>query len=204
MDIDHALIVSFVPGLDPDVLRADSSAVALALSTSVIPDGMCCYKATGISVVSGGARSLKICVCPYWATISALPHQTNGYCAFTKSGDWQDGVGLLWDQVKECGVNDDPDGDFDDVAIIDPMACDVGPAVEADFSAIMALHRGFREQCNWSGTTDFTSHETPLPNLTWGNQKIENIKRWLDQGGFDWEVDAALKRKAKVNHEDTK
>ena len=61
-----------------------------------------------------------------------------------------------------------------------------------------ALHRGFREPAREICGTTFTSWEQPLPNLTWSRQRIENVKRWIDQGGFDWEVAAALKRKAKT------
>ena len=36
-----------------------------------------------------------------------IPTQDNGYCRYTKTGDWtHPAVGLLWDQVKECGVNE--------------------------------------------------------------------------------------------------
>lgn len=70
--------------------------------------------------------------------------------------------------------------------------------LDTDHSHRMALHRGFNEQCSQIAGTDFTSHEQPLPNLTWNRQSIENIKHWLGQGGFDWEVDAANKRKAKT------
>jgi hypothetical protein len=31
----------------------------------------------------------------------------NGYCKFLRAGDWQkDGTFLLWEQLKECGVNE--------------------------------------------------------------------------------------------------
>ncbi|MCE6957884.1 hypothetical protein LAZ40_02275 [Cereibacter sphaeroides] len=72
------------------------------------------------------------------------------------------------------------------------------PVEEPDFETLLALHRGFREQAREVAGTAFTSWEQPLPNLTWSRQRIENVKHWLDQGGFDWEVEAALKRKAKT------
>ena len=68
------------------------------MDESKIPNGMYCYDDNGI--------------CPYWSLREDKPYQDNGYCAFMKEGDWDiDGVGLLWDQVKECGVNEDWDND---------------------------------------------------------------------------------------------
>ena len=60
---------------------------------ALIPQGNYCY----------GEK----CKCPFWDVIEEFPHQDNGYCHYLKSGDWQDqGIGLLWDQCKECGVNE--------------------------------------------------------------------------------------------------
>jgi len=85
---------------------------------SKIPYGSYCYDKNGI--------------CPYWSINSDFPEQYNGYCAFLEKGDWDlnrerewidvktkikltaDEIGLpmslLWDQVKECGVNEDCSG----------------------------------------------------------------------------------------------
>ena len=57
------------------------------------------------------------------------------------------------------------------------------------------LHRGFRDQHKENYGTEFTSWETPLPQLTWSHQSVEKIKSWLEAGGFPWEVEEALKRK---------
>jgi hypothetical protein len=55
---------------------------------SVIPIGIYCYDENG--------------VCPYWS----LKGYRNGYCKFLDIEDDQiDGLGLLWDQCKECGIN---------------------------------------------------------------------------------------------------
>lgn len=44
--------------------------------------------------------------CPYWSRNPDKHQQESGYCAYAEYGDWQHGgFGLLWDQVKECGVN---------------------------------------------------------------------------------------------------
>ena len=91
-------------------------------SKSNIPKGMYCYDQDG--------------VCPYWSINKDLPEQENGYCSFLDKSDyqrneelgeiqWQNGKGeitrisipheipmsLIWDQVKECGINDDDDED---------------------------------------------------------------------------------------------
>lgn len=59
---------------------------------SVIPAGIYCYDQNGL--------------CPYWSSRADKHHQENGYCSFLEVGDWEvKGCSLLWDQVKECGVN---------------------------------------------------------------------------------------------------
>ena len=73
-------------------------------SEDVIPEGMYCYSRSSI-VENSDTRTLI--PCPYWGMDSTRRSQENGYCAYLKSGDWSDdGVSLLWDQVKECRVND--------------------------------------------------------------------------------------------------
>ena len=64
------------------------------MDESRIPHGPYCYDENG--------------VCPYWSRRDDKPKQASGYCAFLDSGDWEGpGIGLLWDQCKECGVNDE-------------------------------------------------------------------------------------------------
>ena len=75
-------------------------------------------------------------LCPYWDMIDGLPHQESGYCHYLKRGDIDRNndenyilqqidlktgkvikeipapdaefpIGLLWDQCKECGINED-------------------------------------------------------------------------------------------------
>ena len=63
------------------------------LDEKLIPKGGYCYDENGL--------------CPYWDMLKSQPKQMNGYCHFLKCGDWEiDGLHLLWDQVKECGIND--------------------------------------------------------------------------------------------------
>lgn len=97
--------------------------------TSVIPPGHYCY----VPDMEKNANKdkddhrLYIKTCPYWSIRKDKPEQANGYCSFMEKGDWEInedatvidmktgevtevsdlpfGVGLLWDQVKECGEN---------------------------------------------------------------------------------------------------
>jgi hypothetical protein len=75
----------------------DGNSVDLILPTDVIPEGDYCY---------GGSRRDK---CPYWYSNEKQPYQLNGGCKYLNAGDWVDmddgGTFLLWDQVKECGIN---------------------------------------------------------------------------------------------------
>ena len=86
---------------------------------NLIPRGVYCYDEVG--------------VCPYWDSDKDKPYQYNGYCWFLEKGDWDlnkekkwtntqtgeietgDEIGLpmslLWDQCKECGIDDDIDED---------------------------------------------------------------------------------------------
>lgn len=62
----------------------------------VIPRGPYCYDENG--------------VCPFWCREPTKQPQEDGYCSYLGKGDWQlEGFSLLWDQVKECDVNDDDD-----------------------------------------------------------------------------------------------
>lgn len=76
---------------------------------SLIPQGPYCYKITSKwKLKSNGLPYYETEKCPYWSMREDKPRQQNGYCSFLDAGDWQeDGTMLLWDQVKECGINDD-------------------------------------------------------------------------------------------------
>lgn len=60
---------------------------------SLIPPGPYCYTRGPFKI------------CPFWDSIEQFPKQGNGYCHFMRCGDDVRG-GLLWDQCKECGIND--------------------------------------------------------------------------------------------------
>lgn len=83
-------------GLSQAVLHIDDA-------SALIPRGNYCYTTLGID--DTGKTSIRLC--PFWDKIKSFPSQSNGYCHFMKRGDFQDhGFGLLWDQCKECGVNE--------------------------------------------------------------------------------------------------
>jgi len=95
--------------------------------TSLIPKGEYCYG-------EGGK-------CPYWSLKEGLPEQENGYCSYLEKSDydineeqgdipWKTGkdnsvvlitephaipIGLLWDQCKECGVNEWTEEDLEEL-----------------------------------------------------------------------------------------
>jgi hypothetical protein len=66
------------------------------------------------------------------------------------------------------------------------------------FAMRKALHRGFHDLHRENYGTEFTSWESPLPQLTWSHQSVEKIKSWLELGGFPWEVEAAIRRRSKI------
>lgn len=73
---------------------------------SFIPKGLYCYT---IESIDETTFRMKTNPCPYWRKFSdEYPEQESGYCTYLKKGDFmEDGTFLLWDQVKECGINDD-------------------------------------------------------------------------------------------------
>ena len=74
------------------------------LDVSVIPMGIYCHG----KIEEHDAGQLLAKPCPYWSIDESKPAQNNGYCKYLKLGDWElNGFPLLWDQVKECGINDD-------------------------------------------------------------------------------------------------
>jgi len=67
----------------------------------LIPQGHYCYEL--LSVESEGAMKIK--PCHYWSRRKDKPEQENGFCGYMDKGDWEiDGISLLWDQAKECGI----------------------------------------------------------------------------------------------------
>lgn len=67
--------------------------------TTVIPHGQYCY--VPITRDFLGLGKLVTRVCPYWQ----YRDENHGYCAYLEMADGEGDCFLLWDQVKECGVN---------------------------------------------------------------------------------------------------
>lgn len=79
----------------------------MAAAAEVVPQGGYCY--TPLSVVDG---RMHVRMCPYWKYNPRKPAQRTGCCTLMKAADWMPhprGTSLLWDQVKECGLNDSLD-----------------------------------------------------------------------------------------------
>lgn len=64
------------------------------VDVSKIPNGLYCWEREDDG---------KVKVCPYYGRIKEFSE--GGYCALKGIADWQDDMGLLWDQVKECNHN---------------------------------------------------------------------------------------------------
>lgn len=97
-----------------------------------IPHGMYCYTVISVDWKTG---IMKTDTCPFWDYDETQEEQHGGYCHYLKNGDWErnkeindksiiisekdkgktvsEVIGedfpssLLWDQCKECGINDD-------------------------------------------------------------------------------------------------
>jgi hypothetical protein len=66
---------------------------------SSIPHGSYCYFGSGLKPGSN---------CPFWDIDLTARDKDNGYCHYLGSGDNDDeAFGLLWDQCKACGINED-------------------------------------------------------------------------------------------------
>jgi hypothetical protein len=86
---------------------ADARHAMVGGDERIIPQGSYCYSVIGFVENENGIPSMNVKPCPYWGLDKDQPEQMGGYCAMLKSGDWhQGGTILLWDQVKECGLNE--------------------------------------------------------------------------------------------------
>jgi hypothetical protein len=73
-----------------------------------IPRGLYCYTFLGYATTPKGNTVIETERCPYWRREPGKHEQESGYCEFLQKGDWMEGgTVLLWDQVKECGINVD-------------------------------------------------------------------------------------------------
>ena len=74
------------------------------ITDSDIPVGEYCY--TILSVNNGRIQTK---VCPYWSGVVIIDDEKIGYCSKLNVDDSMDDYGLLFDQVKYCGINIDED-----------------------------------------------------------------------------------------------
>ena len=99
----------------------------MSLDTSRIPSGPYCYASVQGPEAEAALKErgvFKVIGCPYWERYNKdkhgpLPEElkeyektyTGAYCKFLKAGDWTEDrsqrTSLLWDQIKNCNVNDD-------------------------------------------------------------------------------------------------
>ncbi len=107
--------MSSSPEISRSVEAAEARAAELKGNIDVIPPGPYCYRPLGKGYTGeDGMFVYPIDPCPYWAMAEDKPHQENGYCAFMKIGDWmENGTWHLFDQLKECGIDDDLEFDED-------------------------------------------------------------------------------------------
>lgn len=93
--------------------RQDRYESRMAKAAEVVPHGMYCYEQTGPFAERKAADGSTVLAmptrtCPHWTLNGHKRDQENGYCRLMKKGDWMHlGPWLLWDQVKECGINKD-------------------------------------------------------------------------------------------------
>lgn len=95
-------------------MPSDSQSLELSVKkvVAIIPHGDYCYSILQEPCAETN-YALRVKTCPFWKLLDEHPHQMNGWCDYLKTGDMvEGGTDLLWDQVKECGVNS-PDGSID-------------------------------------------------------------------------------------------
>lgn len=92
----------------------------MTAAAAIVPQGSYCYCYTPIEPRrrADGLPIMKVKHCPFLKRRGDWPEQMNGYCRLLKSGDNSQGrdrsgnpraTSLLWDGVKECGLNLGPD-----------------------------------------------------------------------------------------------
>ena len=89
---------------------------------ALVPQGPYCYAHTGNTRLvshyfdgNGNKQEAttpyempELVYCPYFRIHPEKDEQENGYCALMGIGDWEsEHMSLLWDSVKECGINDE-------------------------------------------------------------------------------------------------
>lgn len=93
---------------DTSIAAAKARFADMGEDHSVIPTGLYCYsRMCQTGTQENGAPIFSVTPCPFWARDPDADVQANGYCALLGCGDMDtNGTILLWDSVKECGIND--------------------------------------------------------------------------------------------------
>ncbi len=69
-----------------------------------------------LDLVPKGDYCYRENICPFWTLFKEFPKQGNGYCSLMEVGDFisaeNNGTLLLWDQIKECGINPAEERDY--------------------------------------------------------------------------------------------
>jgi hypothetical protein len=88
-----------------NVSDADRNHIHHCGDTSLVPEGLYCYRIKEIIPQEYRSLQMSIQTCAYWGR-RQIEEGTYGYCAHLKLGDWHDDGPLsLHDMVKECGIN---------------------------------------------------------------------------------------------------
>lgn len=108
------------------ILKKKWQTRTIGKDTSVIPKGPYCYGIIGNTLVKKDENGNLVADpngailtdrCPYWSINEKRGRQENGYCSYGEVGDWQENRagywGMIWDQLKACGVNLDEENDID-------------------------------------------------------------------------------------------
>lgn len=84
--------------LTDEIIEKDEKCKSLVNHCELyIPEGIYCHGMDDIHKV-----------CPFWDVHPDIGPQECGYCHLTHDADWiGDSFGILWDQCKTCGINDD-------------------------------------------------------------------------------------------------
>ena len=79
--------------------------ISIIHAERMIPNGEYCYSNLNIDH-SFTPPKIKTSTCMFWDKMAGYEDQQSGYCHYLKVGDMDpDGTFLLFDQVKECGIN---------------------------------------------------------------------------------------------------
>lgn len=88
---------------EKELLIDETKTLSGEVDETLIPSGMYCYRVVSTDKHTG---HLNIHRCPYWVLRDDKREMECGECTAFGIKDWEDDT-LLWDSVKECGVNEE-------------------------------------------------------------------------------------------------